>query len=121
MDDNCSDEEATPEIPQKDIEENVPEVPTQPKPMSKFKKVLYIIGFIVWATVYYIFIKLQFGIIYLIVSALFGMYFNTRTGPRQANEASAYSVFNRNCESIDGTLTAEQFEREIRFGAQSVR
>ena len=29
---------------------------------------------------------------------------------------SAYSVFNPNCESIDGTLTAQQFEREIRHG-----
>ncbi|GJQ78326.1 hypothetical protein Trydic_g22161 [Trypoxylus dichotomus] len=32
------------------------------------------------------------------------------------NEISAYSVFNKGCKSIDGTLKAEQFEREIRFG-----
>ena len=35
---------------------------------------------------------------------------------RKAGEMSAYSVFNPNCESIDGTLTAQQFEREIRHG-----
>ena len=35
---------------------------------------------------------------------------------RKAGEASAYSVFNENCEAIDGTLTAQQFEREIRHG-----
>lgn len=28
---------------------------------------------------------------------------------------SAYSVFNENCERIDGTLSAEQFEREIGY------
>ena len=33
---------------------------------------------------------------------------------RNKDEPSAYSVFNPNCESIDGTLTAEQFENEIR-------
>ena len=37
-------------------------------------------------------------------------------GKRKAGEASAYSVFNENCEAIDGTLTAQQFEREIRHG-----
>lgn len=48
-------------------------------------------------------------------SMLFGVYFNTRT-TRKKNEVSAYSVFNENCHSIDGTLKAEQFEREIRYG-----
>lgn len=54
-------------------------------------------------------------------SALLGIYFNTRTEPKKRNEMSAYSVFNKNCESIDGTLKAEQFEREIRYGSGSVR
>ncbi|KAF5270208.1 hypothetical protein FQA39_LY08422 [Lamprigera yunnana] len=83
--------------------------------------VTYVLYFVLWFTVYLIFIKLQFGIVYLITSALVGIYFNTRTSRRRANEVSAYSVFNKNCESIDGTLKAEQFEREIRFGSASVR
>lgn len=49
------------------------------------------------------------------------MYLNTRTGPKRKHEISAYSVFNKNCESIPGTLKAEQFEREMRYGAGSVR
>ncbi|KAF5294043.1 hypothetical protein FQR65_LT10946, partial [Abscondita terminalis] len=76
----------------------------------------YILYFILWITVYFIFIKLQFGLVYLVTSALVGIYLNTRTSKRKKNEISAYSVFNKNCKSIDGTLTAEQFEREIRMG-----
>lgn len=66
-------------------------------------------------------IELKFGTVFLLFSALFGIYFNTRTTPRKRNEISAYSVFNDNCQSIDGTLKAEQFEREIRYGPASVR
>jgi hypothetical protein len=39
---------------------------------------------------------------------------------RDTNHLSAYSVFNRNCERIDGTFTAEQLEKELRFGPGSV-
>ncbi|KAB0799792.1 hypothetical protein PPYR_07672 [Photinus pyralis] len=87
---------------------------------SYLQIVTYILYFILWGTVYLIFIKLQFGIIYLIISALIGIYLNTRTSPKKRNEVSAYSVFNENCKSIDGTLKAEQFEKEIRFGAIGV-
>ena len=34
---------------------------------------------------------------------------------RRAGERSAYSVFNPNCERIDGTIDVAQFEQEIRF------
>lgn len=74
-----------------------------------------------WATVYVIAIKFGFGVVYLLISALIGIYLNTRTTPKKAGEVSAYSVFNKGCHSIDGTLKAEQFEREIRYGASSVR
>ncbi|XP_075153210.1 SAYSVFN motif domain containing 1 [Haematobia irritans] len=66
-----------------------------------------------WITLYIIAIELQFGIVYLIISALVAIYLNTRTGPKKSNEVSAYSVFNKDFRSIDGTLKAEQFEREI--------
>lgn len=83
--------------------------------------VYYGLCFILWATVYVIFIKLQFGTVYLILSGLIGIYVNTRTGPKTKDEISAYSVFNKDCKSIDGTLKAEQFEREIRYGPSLVR
>ncbi|CAK1550427.1 unnamed protein product [Leptosia nina] len=43
------------------------------------------------------------------------------TKPKKQGEVSAYSVFNKDCKSIDGTLKAEQFEKEIRYGAGTVR
>jgi len=88
---------------------------------TNLKYFTWFIYFCFWATCYMIAIELKFGMVYLLFSALFGIYFNTRTGPRPRNEVSAYSVFNKNCEAIDGTLTPEQFEREIRYGPTSVR
>ncbi|XP_036347318.1 uncharacterized protein LOC118756674 [Rhagoletis pomonella] len=88
---------------------------------NSFKYIQRAVFTLFWITLYVIAIQLQFGIVYIMLSALFGIYYNTRTAPKKLNEISAYSVFNKNCESIDGTLTAEQFEREIRFGASSVR
>lgn len=74
-----------------------------------------------WVTLYAIFIQLQFGTVFFLLSCILGIYLNTRTRPKLQGEVSAYSVFNKNCESIDGTLKAEQFEREIRYGHSSVR
>ncbi|EDV53720.1 SAYSvFN domain-containing protein 1 [Drosophila erecta] len=85
------------------------------------KYTLWMVYLLFWITLYVIAIKLSFGLVFLMFSALFGIYFNTRTEPKKRNEMSAYSVFNKNCESIDGTLKAEQFEREIRYGSGSVR
>lgn len=75
----------------------------------------------IWLTLYAFFLKLQFGSVFFAISVLIGICLNTRTGPKQLGEVSAYSVFNEDCKSIEGTLTAEQFEQEIRFGPGSVR
>ena len=75
----------------------------------------------VWAVFWGIFLYLQFGAVYFVISVLIGIYLNTRTGPRRPGEVSAYSVFNRNCASIEGTLKPEHFEREIRYGVGTVR
>jgi hypothetical protein len=61
-------------------------------------------------------IYLEFGAVYFIISGFVIIWANTRTGPKRRGEASAYSVFNPDCEAIDGTLKPEQFEREIRYG-----
>lgn len=92
---------------------------------SKTKNYLYLLyyflWFVLWAILFAIFIQLEFGTVYLIGSALIFMYINTRTRPKEDDEISAYSVFNKNCETIDGTLTAKQFEKEIIYGFGSVR
>lgn len=75
----------------------------------------YALYFILWATLYAIFIKLEFGIVYLLISSLIIMYLNTRTKPKRKGEVSAYSVFNKDCKSINGTLNAEQLEKQLLF------
>lgn len=75
----------------------------------------YALWFTLWLCIYVVFIKLQFGTVYLIISGIIGMYINTRTGPKKVNEISAYSVFNKNCESIQGTLKGEQLEKEMGY------
>ncbi|XP_063427443.1 SAYSvFN domain-containing protein 1-like [Mytilus trossulus] len=99
----------------------------QPKPKSIIQKLLdHIPRYIqlsvllsVWLGLWYYFIQLQFGAVYFAISVLFIMYFSMRT-ERDPNHLSAYSVFNKNCERIDGTFTAEQLEKELRFGPGSV-
>lgn len=92
------------------------------KPESlKYCIIKYSLFTAVWLSLYIYFLYLQFGAVYFVISVLIGIYLNTRTRPRKRGEVSAYSVFNENCVSIDGTLKAEQFEREIRYGAGTVR
>ena len=52
----------------------------------------------------------------MVVLTLPRLVFSTSTRGRRPGEASAYSVFNPNCEAIDGTLTGDQFQREIMYG-----
>uniref|UniRef100_A0A1I8GPK9 SAYSvFN domain-containing protein n=1 Tax=Macrostomum lignano TaxID=282301 RepID=A0A1I8GPK9_9PLAT len=61
--------------------------------------------YIEWGAVFFI-----CGLLYLLVSSMRGDS-QRRSGP------SAYSVFNRNCERLDGTFTAaEEFDRSLRSG-----
>lgn len=113
----ASNEETEPFIPEPDdgVSDTSSAVCDEPS-FTTIDIVTYLLYFALWVTLYAIFIKLQFGAVYFIVSALVGMYLNTRTRPKKPNEISAYSVFNENVESIDGTLTAEQLQREMLFG-----
>lgn len=97
------------------------EIDKPKEPLTKFQIFTYFVYICFWSTCWLIAIELKFGIVYLLFSGLFGIYFNTRTEPKRRHEISAYSVFNKDCEAIDGTLKAEQFEREIRYGPMSVR
>lgn len=102
-------------VPSED-ESEAQERPSDQSEGSKMKYIVYGLWFCFWATCWMIAIEMKFGIVFLLFSALFGIYFNTRTGPRRKGEISAYSVFNENCESIQGTLKGEQLEREMIYG-----
>ncbi|XP_042886684.1 uncharacterized protein LOC122262656 [Penaeus japonicus] len=68
---------------------------------------------VMWLILFKIFILIEFGAVFFIFSAFVFIWYNMRSEPKKKGEISAYSVFNPNCETIDGTLSAEQFEREI--------
>ena len=67
---------------------------------------------LLWAACFYLCVLLELGLAFVITSGFAVIWLNL--GRRKRGQPSAYSVFNPNCEAIDGTLTAEQFEREIR-------
>lgn len=93
----------------------------EPKESWQYFAIKWSIGSIIWLSLYMYFLQIQFGAVFFVVSVLIGICVNTRTTPKKRGEVSAYSVFNENCVSIDGTLKAEQFEKEIRYGAGTVR
>ena len=77
---------------------------------------------LLWILIWGFFIEVEFGLVYFVVSALVFLVVSLRGGRKRASgELSAYSVFNKNFESIQGTLSAEQFERELRYGPSSVK
>ena len=59
-----------------------------------------------------IFIKLEFGLVYFIVSSILIIYFNT-SNQKNKSGLSAYSVFNPNIERIQGTVTSEQLQKNM--------
>ncbi|XP_061482404.1 SAYSvFN domain-containing protein 1 [Rhineura floridana] len=72
--------------------------------------------FLLWLVLLGLFVELEFGLPYFVLSMFYWIYVGTRgPGERQTGERSAYSVFNPGCEAIQGTLTAEQFERELQY------
>uniref|UniRef100_T1H4S9 SAYSvFN domain-containing protein n=1 Tax=Megaselia scalaris TaxID=36166 RepID=T1H4S9_MEGSC len=116
------DEEVEPFSSDEELDEEFQEAKkTAPSKPNWLKYTLWAVYFLFWATCYAIAIELKFGVVFLMFSALFGIYFNTRTTPKKRNEVSAYSVFNKDCKAIDGSIKAEQFENEIRHGFNSVR
>ena len=68
-----------------------------------------------WLALLGAFVYFGFGTLFLLLSLFYLMWASLRGSRRRPWEPSAYSVFNEGCEAIDGTLKAEQFDREIRF------
>ncbi|XP_036054478.1 SAYSvFN domain-containing protein 1 [Onychomys torridus] len=71
---------------------------------------------LLWLVLLGLFVELEFGLAYFVLSMFYWMYVGTRgPGEKKEGEQSAYSVFNPGCEAIQGTLTAEQLERELQL------
>ncbi|CRK88943.1 CLUMA_CG002600, isoform A [Clunio marinus] len=86
---------------------------TEPAPRSWLTYCTWLIYFLIWATLFAIAVELKFGSVFFIISLLIGICINTRVKPKGVREVSAYSVFNENCEAIDGTFKAEMFEKQL--------
>jgi len=69
---------------------------------------------LVWVCLQVVFVKIEFGAVFFLFTCIFLML--TNMGKRRSGEMSAYSVFNPNCESIQGTFTAQQLERGMGIG-----
>lgn len=90
---------------------DLPEVQEQTPKEFRIKLIKIILKFILWATLFALFIKLEFGIVYFVCSLLVIICLNTNVGKR--GPISAYSVFNPNLERLQGQITAEQLERSL--------
>ncbi|KQK77431.1 SAYSvFN domain-containing protein 1 [Amazona aestiva] len=79
-------------------------------------RLLLLLKVLLWAVLLALFVELELGLPYFVLSLLYWMYAGTR-GPaeRRQEELSAYSVFNPGCVPIRGTLTVEQLERELYY------
>lgn len=75
---------------------------------------------LLWLTLFGFFVEVEFGVVFVVSSVFYFIYSSMRGSKRKSSELSAYSVFNKNFERIEGTLTADQFEREIRYGPGGV-
>lgn len=95
--------------------------PPKPKDQSLLTKIT-ILKVLLWLVLLGFFVELEFGLAYFVLSLFYWMYACMRSPEeRKAGERSAYSVFNPGCEAIQGTLTAEHFERDLLFRPQERR
>ncbi|XP_059843233.1 SAYSvFN domain-containing protein 1 [Hypanus sabinus] len=78
--------------------------------------ILTVLKFLLWLVLLGLFIELEFGLVYFVLSLFYWIYVGTREpSEKEQGEVSAYSVFNPGCKAIEGSLTAEQFERELQY------
>lgn len=72
---------------------------------------------LLWLCLLGTFVFLGLGGVFLLISSFFVIYSSMGSNTRKKGELSAYSVFNPNCQRLQGQLTAEQFERELKYGS----
>ena len=76
----------------------------------------YGLKLLLWALLQAIFIMVEFGVVFFIVSLFYLIYATMENNAqfRRKGELSAYSVFNKGQKRLAGTFDVEQFERELR-------
>ncbi|XP_007937613.1 SAYSvFN domain-containing protein 1 [Orycteropus afer afer] len=108
-------EAAVPQFSTSQPQQNIA-IPPPPRQDKSFLTNITVLKVLLWLVLLGLFVELEFGLAYFILSLFYWMYVGTRSPEeKKAGEKSAYSVFNPGCEAIQGTLTAEQFERELQL------
>lgn len=82
------------------------------QPWSSIDYAILAVKLVIWLIGQIIFVKLDFGAVYFATSAFAFIWLSLGKERRQPGQKSAYSVFNPNCQNIQGSFTAEQFESE---------
>ncbi len=72
--------------------------------------------FCVWLFFYYLSVRVSFGIVYFLFSLLLFILLHVFLSPSNSSPhvPSAYAAFNKDSRPIPGTLTGEQFDRQLR-------
>ena len=99
----------------KNVDSNEPKEYT-----SLYPRLRTFLRIVLWCCCFGFFVQIGFGSVFFVLSLFCFMYMSMKSGTRRPWEPSAYSVFNEHCEAIDGTLSGEQFDKELKFGAGSV-
>jgi len=68
----------------------------------------------VWAILWWLTIRIEFGTVFLICSAFYAIF--ASLGERREGELSAYSVFNKGMVALPGTFSAGEIDRSLRGG-----
>ena len=85
-----------------------------------FNWLTFSLKLLLWILLFGFFVEIGFGQAFFVSSGIFFMVYFLKGSRRKKGELSAYSVFNKNMERLEGTLSADQFERELRYGPGAV-
>ena len=70
---------------------------------------------LLWLCTFCLAVYAEFGAVFVLTSGFAAIWLNLGRNRGRRGAPSAYSVFNPGCESIDGTLTGEQVDGQIRY------
>lgn len=73
----------------------------------KILNIKFLLKTVSWLCLFIYFIHIEFGMVFVIVSSMYLMYYSMKNKHRSVGEPSAYSVFNTNQERIHGTFMVE--------------
>lgn len=99
-------------------EENYEEEEEEPAEWTNLDWAILTVKFLIWLCLLGLCVQQEVASLYLVVTGFALIYLNLGTGSnrgRAGGRVSAYSVFNENCQAIDGSLKAEHFERDLLF------